>query len=132
MQQSCVLRNRPCSSQDALALILQAGRLNKQPSYDQQLAYAQTLCFPPDLQQSGCWACCKLSRGVKEHQVGASHCCPSHQIAPIRDSRMGHHQAHPWHDLSVGESAPELVHAVIEIPRYGQRMQLDQCCCVLN
>lgn len=35
--------------------------------------------------------------------------------------------SHPWHDLSIGENAPELLHAVIEIPRGSKvKYELDK------
>ncbi|KAI7837605.1 hypothetical protein COHA_008617 [Chlorella ohadii] len=42
---------------------------------------------------------------------------------------MSSHQgpSHPWHDLEIGEKAPELVHAVIEIPRGSKvKYELDK------
>ncbi|PSC74399.1 soluble inorganic pyrophosphatase [Micractinium conductrix] len=39
----------------------------------------------------------------------------------------GHAPAHPWHDLEVGEKAPEILNAVIEIPRGSKvKYELDK------
>ncbi|KAK2079584.1 inorganic pyrophosphatase [Prototheca wickerhamii] len=37
------------------------------------------------------------------------------------------HASHPWHDLDIGEEAPEVLHAVIEIPRGSKvKYELDK------
>ncbi|KAL6776375.1 hypothetical protein ACKKBG_A20890 [Auxenochlorella protothecoides x Auxenochlorella symbiontica] len=37
------------------------------------------------------------------------------------------HASHPWHDLEIGEQAPDLLHAVIEIPRGSKvKYELDK------
>ena len=43
-------------------------------------------------------------------------------------SRMAvHHSSHPWHDLYIGENAPNTVNAVIEIPRGSKvKYELDK------
>ena len=38
-----------------------------------------------------------------------------------------HHSSHPWHDLYIGENAPNTVNAVIEIPRGSKvKYELDK------
>ncbi len=47
---------------------------------------------------------------------------------PAKNMAAGRHAAsHPWHDLSIGDAAPSLFNAVIEIPRGSKvKYELDK------
>ncbi|KFM26242.1 Soluble inorganic pyrophosphatase 2 [Auxenochlorella protothecoides] len=53
---------------------------------------------------------------------------PNKPRAPSRFTRAKRrHASHPWHDLEIGEQAPDLLHAVIEIPRGSKvKYELDK------
>lgn len=49
------------------------------------------------------------------------------QQPPARAMQVSRSASHPWHDLSVGEEAPALFNAVIEIPRGSKvKYELDK------
>ena len=53
----------------------------------------------------------------------SSHSCP-HFRPHFRDRSIA---SHPWHDLEIGPNAPDIIHAVIEIPRGSKvKYELDK------
>lgn len=65
-------------------------------------------------------AATSVSRSCRTHCTSSTSCCPLVHIfeppPPLNTIAMASSKAHPWHDISAGEKAPDVVNACIEIP----------------
>ena len=64
---------------------------------------------------------------LRSHPLQAAVALPRASATPTaRMSTSKSHSSHPWHDLSLGEDAPNVCNAVIEIPRGARHQQSKQ------